>query len=236
MKIKSLIVISLVLFSGLFLSACGKKKTTNNAAPTPPPRAMEMKDEDKPYISLTPREDGHLLKLKISKIPSSIKQVEYELIYKAEDEGMEIEKGVGDTIKEIKGGVIEKDLLLGTESCTNGCKYKYDNGVTGGTVILTMITGDGQVATTEQPFLLRSTAEIKKAGGFSMEDGFEVKAVPAANEYFVVLKNYGFNGTLAKEIYSVFSSGSGKGKINSMSPDTTEKQDKTSLVGDYRVN
>ena len=42
-----------------------------------------------------------------------------------------MEKGVGDTVK-LTSNSFEKDLLLGTESCTNGCKYKFDEGVVGG--------------------------------------------------------------------------------------------------------
>ena len=68
-----------------------------------------------------------------------------------EDGNMEIEKGLGDTIKDV-GTTIERKLLLGTESCTNGCKYKYDEGVSGGTISLKFsLRNKPQVATIDIP-------------------------------------------------------------------------------------
>src|SRR5512145_1807324 len=122
--------IFLLLSLTLLLSACGKK-TTSTITPTPEPKLVEMAPADRPLVSLVPRADGHMLYLKISHLPASVSQIEYEVIYTATDGSSEIEKGVGDTIKEITS-TLERNILLGTESCTNGCKYKYDEGVNGG--------------------------------------------------------------------------------------------------------
>ena len=106
------------------------------------------------------------------------------------DQGNEIEKGLGDTIKDVSRK-ISKDMLLGTESCTNGCKYKYDEGVSCGTLTLNFITDNGQVSTYETPFVFKSTADIKKAGGLGLPtENFSIKAKATANEYFVLLHNY----------------------------------------------
>lgn len=150
----------IVLASSLILFGCGNKKTST-AIPTEIPRSFELQKTDEPEISLTPREDGHMIYLKISKIPTFVTNLEYELIYKAVEDKLEIEKGVGDTIKVDKDSVT-RDLLLGTESCTSGCKYKFDEGITGGSINITLITKDGQSATIEKSFILTQDKKTKK--------------------------------------------------------------------------
>ncbi|OIP87381.1 hypothetical protein CO009_02530 [Candidatus Shapirobacteria bacterium CG_4_8_14_3_um_filter_35_11] len=148
------------LLSSVFvLSSCGAKKTISTATPTPIPRELVITDDQKPTIKLTPRQDGHELTLTISQINSLFIKIEYELIYTAVDGGLEIEKGVSGNIesKDILNGTAERKILLGTESCTNGCKYKYDSGINGGSLNLTLITEDNQVASLEMPFTLTSS-------------------------------------------------------------------------------
>lgn len=217
MKNRTVKILSLsfvVIFSSFFLAGCGKKTSTlKNMEPTSTPsRLVELKPEEKPYISLIPREDGHELKMKISHIPASISQIEYELIYTAIDNKLEMEKGVGDTIK-VTNDNLERDLLLGTASCTNGCKYKYDEGVTGGTLSLTLISANGQMSTLEIPFTFKSANDVKKDNNLiSLKtDNFSTKLTPKTGEFYVLLKN--------ALVYSLFSSNSSK-----------------SLVGDYPIN
>lgn len=137
----------------ILLSACGKKDEPVAVVPTPTPRLFQLQDQDKPQVTITPTADGHYVTIKVNQIADFIKEIEYELIYSATDNGLEIEKGVSGSV-EIENDSFEKKLLLGTESCTNGCKYKYDEGVTGGVLTLTLITKDGQVAKTDTPFSL----------------------------------------------------------------------------------
>lgn len=148
-----------LLFSVFVLSACGPKKTIIPLTPTPIPRELVITEDQKPIVNLTPRPDGHELTLNISKIDPIFTKIEYELIYTAVDSGLEIEKGVSGNFetKDITNGSSERKILLGTESCTNGCKYKYDSGVNGGSLNLTLITKDNQVASLEMPFTLTST-------------------------------------------------------------------------------
>jgi len=228
-KIKNLFLVSTVIvLSSVFLVGCGKKTTTTNTTKSQPVvKSIEFKDEEKPYISLIPRADGHELKLKIDNIPSSVNQIDYELIYTAVDKTtkLEMEKGVGDTIKEIDKKV-EKDLLLGTASCTNGCKYAYDEGITGGTLTLTFNTDDGQISFIT-PFSLISSADIKTKALTLPTENITINATTTTkSDFFVLLKNL-------KSAYSVFSNGTGAGKITSITPSTITKQDMNSLVGDY---
>ncbi len=153
---EKILYIGLIIFTGFIFSACGKVKSIPTPTPIPTPRLTEFNQNEKPKISLIPRSDGHELKLKVENIPSFINQIEYELLYTAVDSGLEIEKGVGDTIK-IDSISVTRDLLLGTASCTNGCKYKYDNGVKNGTLSITFTTTNNQVITYSSPFTLTSS-------------------------------------------------------------------------------
>ena len=230
-KFKILSLTLVIIASSFFLSACGKKKTetNNNQTTKTAPKELVLSDSEKPIITLSPRDDGHELKLKIDNIPTNITQVEYELIYSSNEDGLTMEKGVGDTVK-ISSKSIEKDLLLGTSSCTNGCKYKYDEGVSQGTLSLVFYTDDNQSATYETPFVLKTSAEINKAGGFSLDDTFSVKATTTTKtDYFVVIKNY-------PQYYSVFSNGKGTGKISTIQPTTVTKSETSSLTGNYSIN
>lgn len=222
--------LSIVLLSSFFLSACGKKPITNKITPSPTIQKLELSDSEKPIISLIPRQDGHELKLIIDNIPQSISEIEYELIYSAIDEGLEMEKGVGDTIK-VTSKNIQRDLLLGTSSCTNGCKYKYDQGIVGGTLSLTFLTSDNQNLRYETPFVLKNSADIKKEGGLSLSlEKFQIKgSVTSKNDYFVLIKNL-------SNYYSVFSNNNGKGAITNILPETVTKEDKTTLIGNYLIN
>lgn len=222
--------LSIILLSTIFLSACGKKPATNKIIPTPITKILELSDSDKPIISLVPRQDGRELKLIIDNIPQSISEIEYELIYSAVDEGLEMEKGVGDTIK-VTSKNIQRDLLLGTSSCTNGCKYKYDKGIVGGTLSLTFLTSDNQSLHYETPFVLKTSADIKKDGGLSLIlEKLQIKGtVTSKNDYFVLIKNL-------PDYYSVFSSGNGKGNITNISPITVTKEDKTVFIGNFLIN
>lgn len=234
-KTKFLSLGLIVLVSSFFLSGCGKKTTTTNKQPTgnttkKPAAELVLTDSEKPIISLIPRADGHELKLKLDNIPSNVNEIDYELIYSASDNGLVMEKGVGDTVKNISK-TLEKDLLLGTASCTNGCKYKYDEGVNSGTLSLTLYTSDNQSTTFETPFVLLTSADIKKDGGFKLAtEDFSVKAsTTTKSDYFIVIKNY-------PSYYSVFSNGTGAGKISTITPSTVTKTDMASLVGNYQTN
>ncbi len=176
----------------MLLSACGKTTSAPKPTPTPLPRTIEMPIEMRPNVSLVPRDDGHMLFLKIDKVPSDISQIEYEVLYNAVDGGSEMEKGVGDTIKEVTGS-IERKILLGTESCTNGCKYKYDTGVVGGTITINFYDNKGQVSTFESTFSLKTTSEIKKNGQIDLpQENFTLKPKTklSGNDFFILMKNY----------------------------------------------
>ncbi|MFA5828105.1 MAG: hypothetical protein WC841_01900 [Candidatus Shapirobacteria bacterium] len=198
-KQNRIITLSILSLSMLLLSACGAKKPESNTQPTPTvTKLIELTPEEQPYIKLIPRADGHELKLVIQKLNTNISEIDYELIYTATDNGQEIEKGVSGNMK-VEGKSVERDLLLGTASCTNGCKYKYDTGISQGTLMLTLATSSGQVSTFETPFTLKSAAALKTEKEIKLPTAnFSVKVTPKTGEYYTVIKN--------ALVYSVFSS------------------------------
>jgi len=225
-------IIAIILIIIVIFALFNKKTKPVDNSPTGnnvSTKTIEFSETEKPYISLTPRTDGHMLKLKIEDIPSSVTSIEYELIYTAVDKTtkLEMEKGVGDTVKNVTK-TVEKDLLLGTESCTNGCKYAYDEGITGGTLTLTFNTNDGQVIFNSS-FSLTSSVDIKTKGLNLSTENLAISATTTTkSDFFVLIKNL-------KSVYSVFSNGTGAGKINSITPNTVTKENTNSLVGDYLI-
>lgn len=228
---KLFVFAAIILSSSFLLSACGKKDTSS-ATPTKTStkKAVEIQlaDNEKPYVSLIPSTDGHTLSFKMTSIPTKFTTVEYELIYTAKDSNLEIEKGVSGTVKLSGSTSLEKDLLLGTASCTNGCKYKYDEGVNGGTLTVTLKTDDNQYSSYETPFVLKSGTDLNKEKKLVL-DNFTINGTATTkSEYFIIIKNF-------QSLYSVFSSGNGKGKITTLEPTTVTKKDLNSLAGDYTI-
>jgi len=215
----------IIVLSSFTLSACNKKNKNTEATPTPTPRAFTLSAKEMPYVSIIPTNDGHYLNLSLKNIPDFIASIEYDLTYTAIDEGLEIEKGVGGNIDEIQNGSFERKVLLGTESCTNGCKYKYDTGVNGGTLYLTLITSSNQVTSLELPYTLSTSADIKKSGISVAE--FKITATPSDTAYYILLQN-------TNDTYSLFSSSTGKGKLISTEPEA-QKEDNGAITGDYQL-
>ncbi len=209
------------------LSACGKKEETT-AEPTPTPRLVELNDSQKPLISLIPRSDGHELKFIIDGLDGTIEEIEYELIYRAVDEAMIIEKGLGDTISVDGQKKIERDLLLGTSSCTNTCKYKYDEGITGGTLSLTLTTSQNQVAYFETDFALSSSKDFEK-DGLSLEGDIAITASSISSDFYLLHKTFG-----GDQGYLLTSSGKGTAKNITVEPDSITIPD--NLTGLYLSN
>lgn len=189
---------------------------------------LQLEDDEKPYISLIPSTDGHTLTLKITDVPSQFSEAEYEIVYTAQDEDIEIEKGVSGNATFNSSSSFSEDVLLGTASCTNGCKYKYDEGVTGGTVTITFKTDDNQYSKYEGNFILVTGADINEDETITIGSLTITGTANSKTEYFIALKNF-------TSIYSIFSSGTGKGSIDSIEPSTITKSDTDLLTGDYII-
>ncbi|HOZ80627.1 MAG TPA: hypothetical protein PK370_00205 [Candidatus Woesebacteria bacterium] len=215
----------LLLIFSFFLSSCGKK-TAPAPSPTPAPRAFTLENQEIPYVKLTPSLDGHWLYLEFKNLSKNFSKIDYELIYSAIDNGNEIEKGLAGTIEQSElNSSVKKDLLLGTQSCTNGCKYKYDSGVVGGVITLTIANKSSQVATVEYPFVLQTGSKIKQSGISYNLDNLIIKANTSGNDSYLLIKN--------PQSYSIFSSSNQNSKWTDISPKSVTKSTE-SFLGDYQ--
>lgn len=165
---------------------------------------IEVSPVDRPILSLTPREDGHWLDLKIAKLGRfESMTMDYELLYKLPDGRTQ---GVPGTVRmnTVADGETNQELLLGSESSGN---FRYDEGVTGGTLTLRFRNEKGKLlAKFESEFTLSSdTDELKSVDGsiaYMLDESDE--------NYFVVMNTIGHEdnipGELEREPFGIFSS------------------------------
>lgn len=195
-----LILVGVIVLSGVFfLFVRGRGRPSGpEAGPTPTPAPIE----ERPYITLTPRADGHEFKFEIKRI-SDTETVEYELVYLAGD----LSRGVIGSV-DLKGETgISRDLLLG--SCSkNVCKY--DEGVTEG--ILTLrFRGPGGTQKYELAFRLQTGNEAKE--GLTSGDGnFFFQGSLPGGTFYATHSTIGLpkapEGKIIGGPYGIFTSGS----------------------------
>jgi len=202
-------VVLLLIIGGAFWFLRGGKQAEPEEKPEQ--LAPEWSLEERPYITLTPREDGKEFKLRIEGIKDT-ELVDYELVYFAND----ISRGVTGTI-ELEGKTsAERDLLLG--SCSrNVCKY--DENVTEGTLSLRFQNPEGQVRKYELAFHLQTGDEA--VVGLTAGDGnFSFLGKLPADEYYLTLSTVGLPKMPQEQPvagpYGIFTSASKKaeGKVN----------------------
>lgn len=202
-------LVLLLVLGGVFWFLRGGKQAEPEEKPEQ--LAPEWSLEERPYITLTPREDGHEFKLEIEGVRDT-ELIDYELVYFAND----ISRGVTGTI-ELEGKTsIERDLLLG--SCSrNVCKY--DENVTEGTLSLRFQNSKGQVRKYELAFHLQ-TGDEAEVGLTSGDGNFSFLGKLPADEYYLTLSTVGLPGIPEEEPlagpYAIFTSASKKaeGKVN----------------------
>lgn len=162
----------------------------------------ELPIEERPFVSLIPRADGHELHMTITKIPSDAGTIEYKLVYK---DAKGISQGVPGTVKAQFS--IERDLVLGT--CSSG-KCRYDEGVEEGNFTIRLRNVDGKlIAKLETPFYLQKGGKELNFldGSFSLTAGNLSK-----NAYYLTMSTLGLPGQVSGKVvgkpYGVFTKGS----------------------------
>lgn len=140
-----LVIIALALVGvGIFL-VNRKSKDAPEETGKLPPQIQPLTIEEMPVVRLTTKEGGHKLTLYLaSQQEPTDNKIEYELIYYLEDG---LSKGAMGEIQ-LENGEGEKDILLGT--CSRDI-CRYDEGVTGGEVIISL-TKNGQLHSFETKF------------------------------------------------------------------------------------
>ena len=134
--------------------------------PTPVAQQLKVAPKNYPQLLLSFKGDEHRLTLRLEKIPAVIKKGEYDFTYLAHDsQGQEFEKGQYDNF-DISGATLEREILLGTSSCTTGtCRYRYDKNVSGGKISFTFSDTKGNILPLTAPFwFVRPGKTITVAG------------------------------------------------------------------------
>lgn len=167
----------------------------------------EIPFEKRPYTTLTPKEDGHWLKMRIVGIKGKVDAatMDYELIYKTADGRTQ---GVPGTVA-LEGQnleLVERDLLLGSESSG---KFRYDEGVEQGTLTLRFRNDTGKLTgKLVSDFRLQKDPETAS----SVDGKFKYTFSPKLSKVYVVtMTTLGvpgklFEGTLTSGPYGVFAS------------------------------
>lgn len=164
---------------------------------------IEVSLIDRPIASLTPKEDGHWLKLRIEKLLSGANSLDYELLYTLPDGRTQ---GVPGTIT-LKGeSEIERDLLLGSESSG---KFRYDEGVETGTLTLRFRNEKGKLLTKfSTKFHLQSAT--KELVSVDKKLTYTLDKIPSKT-FFVTMETFGVPeappGETSAGPYGIFSSG-----------------------------
>ena len=163
------VIVLAIFLSWLF--GWGVKKERQelvNLKPTPTIKPLELSKEEKPEIELKINANRSGATLIVSNISEKFSQLEYELIYLAESDGQEIERGLAGGPIEIpsnrKVTITDEEILFGTRSCTTGvCRYHIDKNVSGGTLIVRLITPENQVWSLEKDFIIEKATSGYKA-------------------------------------------------------------------------
>jgi len=193
-----LILFSFFLFLGIFyLKKQDTKKAEQENNFNPP---LEVPLDKRPFVSLIPSKDGHFLNLKVEKIKIEASNLEYQLLYKTENQVLQGVPGVLDL-----GGKtsISEEILLGSESSG---KYRFDEGVKEGSLNLYFRDKNGKlVARFETDFRMFSQDEKI----FSSDEKLSLKVSAMPRHYFlIVMHTVGlpdfFEGEISNGPYGVF--------------------------------
>ena len=230
-----LVIIGLAAVVLIVFAKLGNKRMDVEVEEEAPEVSLEMR----PVASLTPSVDGYWLKLMIDKVLVKAETLDYELLYKLSDGRTQ---GVPGTVT-LKNGVIERDLLLGSES--SGI-YRYDEGVEQGKLTLRLRDEDGKlVSKFETEFHLQeNTDEL-----YSLD-----RKIVITNEgkiqkgYTVIMQTFGLPDGYPKNIisgpYGVFSSAEslmgeivmGKGSLYMYSGDGWDKvENGETVIGNFAI-
>lgn len=198
-----------LIVGGVWFFTRSKKEVAPGGGKRPGVQEQVVKElpiEKRPFVSLTPRADGHEFHLIISNIPSGTESVEYELVYKV---ASGVTQGVPGTVKLSGKSSIERDLLLGT--CSSG-KCRYDEGVENGTFTLRLRDSDGKLITKlETDFHLQQDGKglISSDGKFVISSSGLGKGA-----FYLTMNTFGLPGKAPGKVvsgpYGAFTKGSTK--------------------------
>lgn len=200
-----LVGIGIIAVVGVFVSIGGSNKQSASPTPIAEEVAPEIPFDQRPYVSLTPRTDGHWLKLSIMGVNKVVGSatVDYILEYKT---SADVNQGVPGTVQLSGITNIDRDLLLGSESSG---KFRYDDGVSKGSLTLRFRDKSGKLlGRLSTDFHLQ---DYKNTSITSVDNAFSYTFDKAPKKgYFVTLSTLGLpegvKGEIAEGPYGVFTS------------------------------
>ncbi len=199
-----LLALGVVLVVGVFAYTNSGGSSVTEPTPIADEVAPEIPFDQRPFVSLTPRTDGHWLKLTVMGVNkvTGAASVDYVLEYTTE---AGLNQGVPGTVKLSGITTIDRDLLLGSESSG---KFRYDEGVSKGMITLKFRDDKGKLLgklATDFHFQGPDTELTSGDGMFTYKLDKAIK-----KGYFVTMMTFGVQegvkGTINKGPYGVFSS------------------------------
>lgn len=171
----------------------------------------ELPLEGRPFVSLTPAKSGQELTLSVTKIPSGVSTLEYELVYNT---ASDIVQGVPGSVAVEGKEEITRNLTLGT--CSSGV-CRYDKGVKDTTLTIRLRDAKGKLVSK----LSTGVELLTKERELPSTDGkFKLTLDKVPLGYFIVMQTSGLPGKISGNLidgpYGVFTSGDPKqaGKVS----------------------
>ncbi|HUV42382.1 MAG TPA: hypothetical protein VMY36_00530 [Patescibacteria group bacterium] len=196
--IGGVIILILIIVGGFWF---WRSRQAKEPTPTKEPEGtlIETTLAERPFVILTPTDDGHWLTIDVSRIKDA-DSLEYELLYNTESGATQ---GSINTVS-LKGETTySKKILLGSESSG---RYKYDEGVTQGTLTIRLRGGPGTRKLVTDFHLQQGDDELT-----SIDEKFSLTGTLSQNDFYVTMMTIGLPGEFEGEIlvgpYSVFTSG-----------------------------
>ncbi|MBP9700351.1 hypothetical protein KBD71_03655 [Candidatus Woesebacteria bacterium] len=195
---KAFLVLSIVCITGFAFAGCRKKTAEPQAvAPTPKPRKVD-KDvnkeplENRPFVRLSPRQDGKAIDFTIVEVKKQAADLEYEIEYSAG----ELIQGAFGTVDSLSSLPLKKEILLG--SCSSGGKCTYNTNVSGGNLSLRFGNPDYNL---KSEWSYKEKAMKEKV--FSSRDAkftLDVSKAKSTADYIIVHAAPGYPGKIEKTI------------------------------------
>lgn len=190
---RKVLVAGLILGTLLF-AGCGKTGQTTPPGPTPRVRKpdVNLNQEplaNRPFVTLTPRLDGHAITMKLLTLKKASTDLEYEIEYNS---GALLQGAFGEVALDPTKLPIIKEILLG--SCSSGGKCTYNEDVSGGTLTLRFGNPDFSL---KNEWSLASVAKSNQV--FTSRDGrftFETSSSPLKSGDVLIFQSPGYPGNL----------------------------------------
>jgi len=204
---KKIIFIILIVLLVLLLGIGGifvlrGRRLAKPISPTPGGKeeaVLEISLSERPFVTLTPRNDGREFTMEISQIKNT-DTVEYELVYLSQG----LSRGVIGSIDLNGQTSISRKLLLGTCS-RNVCKY--DEGIEEGTLTLRFRGANGTRKFIADFHLQQGVKELA-----SIDDKFKLAGKFSPGAFYITMSTVGLpreiEGKVVGGPYGVFTSGS----------------------------